>query len=127
MTESCDNGADADSICVLQGSVRDSLIYVEIKRETFRSDSVKCIDISELWFDLNACIIDDKFTGTTTGRDSLVIVETVEYNRFLGFLCKTNKVKNRKLDAMSKNPHTEIIDMEFITIYHIRTDFCVFW
>lgn len=110
--------AQMQTIYVLQGSVRDSLIYVEIERETFRSDSVKCIDISETWFDLHACIIDDKFTGTMTSRDSLVIVETVKYNRFLGFLWKTGKVKNRKLDAMSKNPHTEIIDMEFITIKH---------
>ena len=56
------------------------------------------------------------FEGRLEVRDSLIIVESVKYKRFLGFLWKTNKVKNRQIDVVSKNPHTKIVGTELVVI-----------
>jgi hypothetical protein len=45
-----------------------------------------------------------------------LIVETVQYKRFWGFLWKTKKIKNREIDVVSKNPATKILGVEFVTI-----------
>ena len=59
---------------------------------------------------------DGEFTGTFVNRDSVLIVATVQYKRFLNFLWKTKKVKNREIDIISKNPHTKIMGVEYIEI-----------
>ena len=110
--------AQLQTIYNLKGQVRDSLIYVKGDTETIiRTDTLRCLTIKYKWFDLKGCI--DKlnnFEGTFESRDSLVYVETVKYKRFLGFLWKTNKIKDRKQDIVSKNPNTKIVNAEFITI-----------
>ena len=68
------------------------------------------------WFDFDGILTKDEFTGTLANRDSLMIAESVKYRRFLGFLWKTNKVKNRRVDVVSKNPHTTIIGVEHVVI-----------
>lgn len=101
------------TISQLRGTVRDSIIY----RDNYIVDTLRCIDIVEPWFELHGCANENReFTGTHTNRDSLLIAETVEYKRFLGFLWKTSKIKNRKVDVVSKNPGTEIMGVEFVTI-----------
>lgn len=110
--------AQLQTIYNLKGQIRDSLIYVKGDTETIiRTDTLRCLTIKNKWFDLKGCI--DKlnsFEGTFESRDSLVYVETVKYKRFLGFLWKTNKIKDRKQDIVSKNPNTKIVNAEFITI-----------
>lgn len=110
--------AQLQTIYKLKGQVRDSIIYVKGDTETIiRTDTLKCLTIKDKWFDLNGCI--DKqnaFNGNFESRDSLIYVETVKYKRFLGFLWKTSKIKDRKQDIVSKNPHTKIVGAEFITI-----------
>ena len=55
---------------------------------------LRCIDIVEPWFELHGCTTPaGVFTGTHINRDSLLIAETVQYKRFLGFLWKTKKDK----------------------------------
>lgn len=106
------------TIYKLKGQVRDSIVYVKGDTETIiRTDTLKCLTIKDKWFDLNGCI--DKqnaFNGNFESRDTLIYVETVKYKRFLGFLWKTGKIKDRKQDIVSKNPHTKIVGAEFITI-----------
>ena len=51
-----------------------------------------------------------------SNRESLKIVETVKYKRFLGFLWKTNKVKSRQVDVVSQNPATSIVNVDYISI-----------
>lgn len=105
--------AQSQTIIKLRGSVRDSIVY----RDNVIIDTLQCLDITDKWFDLHGCTNKRKeFTGTFTNRDSLLIAETVKYKRFLGFLWKTSKVKNRKIDVVSKNPATRILGVEFITI-----------
>ena len=105
--------AQSQTIIKLRGSVRDSIVY----RDNIIVDTLQCLDITDKWFDLHGCTNKRKeFAGTFTNRDSLLIAETVKYKRFLGFLWKTSKVKDRKIDVVSKNPATRILGVEFVTI-----------
>lgn len=106
--------AQMETITKLRGTVRDSIVYLPGDTTTI---VLKCVDISDPWFSLNGCTTPDgTFTGTFINRDSILIAATVQYKRFLGFLWKTNKVKNREIDIISKNPHTKIIGVEYIEI-----------
>ena len=105
------NSAQSQTIIALQAIPRDTVVI---------RDSVKVPDVAvhcgDAWFDFDGILTEREFTGTLANRDSLMIAETVQYKRFLGFLWKTNKVKAREMNAVSKNPHTEILGMEYIVI-----------
>lgn len=101
-----------ETINELRATVRDSVVYLP-------GDTVvlRCVDISDPWFSLKGCTTPDgEFTGTFINRDSILIAETVQYRRFLGFLWKTKKIKSREIDVVSKNPATHILGVEFVTI-----------
>lgn len=103
-----------ETINELRATVRDSVVYLPSDTVT---TVLRCVDIVEPWFELHGCATPDgQFTGTHINRDSLLIVETVQYKRFLGFLWKTKKIKNREIDVVSKNPATKILGVEFVTI-----------
>lgn len=103
-----------ETINELRATVRDSVVYLPGDTVT---TVLRCIDIVEPWFELHGCARpDNTFAGTHINRDSLLIAATVKYKRFLGFLWKTRKVKNRKIDAVSKNPATTILGVEYIEI-----------
>lgn len=68
------------------------------------------------WFDFDGMLTNDAFSGTLVNRDSLLIAESVKYKRFLGFLWKTHKVVDRRVDVVNKNPHTSILGVEHIII-----------
>lgn len=91
--------------------LRDSVIH----RDTIVTP-VRAIDIDKRWYSLHGFINGDTLAGTLTTRSELKVVETVKYKRFLGFLWKTNKVKNRKVDVTSLNPNEVIENIEFIVI-----------
>lgn len=103
-----------ETINELRATVRDSVVYLSGDTVT---TVLRCVDIVEPWFELHGCATPDgQFTGTHINRDSLLIVETVQYKRFWGFLWKTKKIKNREIDVVSKNPATKILGVEFVTI-----------
>lgn len=103
-----------ETINELRATVRDSVVYLPGDTVT---TVLRCVDIVEPWFELHGCSTPDgQFTGTHINRDSLLIVETVQYKRWLGFLWKTKKIKNREIDVVSKNPATKILGVEFVTI-----------
>lgn len=103
-----------ETINELRATVRDSVVYLPGDTVT---TILRCVDIVEPWFELHGCATPDgQFTGTHINRDSLLIAETVQYKRFLGFLWKTKKIKNREIDVVSKNPATKILGVEFVTI-----------
>lgn len=106
--------AQMETISQLRGTVRDSIVYLPGDTTT---TVLKCVDISDPWFSLKGCTTPDgTFSGTFVNRDSILIVATVQYKRFLNFLWKTNKVKNREIDIISRNPHTKIMGVEYIEI-----------
>lgn len=103
-----------ETINELRATVRDSVVYLPGDTVT---TVLRCVDIVEPYFELHGCATPDgQFTGTHINRDSLLIVETVQYKRWLGFLWKTKKIKNREIDVVSKNPATKIWGVEFVTI-----------
>ena len=105
--------AQMETINELRAKVRDSIVYLPGDTVT---TVLRCIEYSDKWVDLDGCIINNTFSGKIITRDSLLIAETVQYKRFLGFLWKTKKIKNREIDVVSKNPATKILGVEFVTI-----------
>ena len=106
--------AQMETITKLRGTVRDSIVYLPGDTTTI---VLKCVDISDPWFSLKGCTTPDgEFAGTFVNRDSILVAATVQYKRFLGFLWKTKKIKNREIDVISRNPHTKIMGVEYIEI-----------
>lgn len=105
--------AQMETINELRANVRDSIVYLPGDTVT---TVLRCIEYSDKWVDFDGCIINNTFSGKIITRDSLLITESVQYKRWLGFLWKTNKIKNRQIDVVSKNPATKILGVEFITI-----------
>ena len=102
------------TIYELNGNVRDSVIYVEIEKDKYITDTLRCIKINEKWFDLDGCSNNkNEFSGTFKNRDSLIYVEHIVPKKFL--FIKWG-IKEKKQELVSKNPHTEITGAEFITI-----------
>lgn len=101
------------TIANIKGQVKDSIIY----RDIIIRDTIKALSVSDEWIDLHGEIYNDgSFSGTLEVRDSLTVVETVRYRRFLGFLWKTKRVKHRTVDVVNKCPYTQITGLESIVI-----------
>lgn len=102
-----------ETINELRATVRDSVVYLPGDTVT---TVLRCIEYSDKWVDLDGCIINNTFSGKIITRDSLLITESVQYKRWLGFLWKTKRIKNREFDIVSKNPNSKITGFEVITI-----------
>lgn len=101
------------TIANIKGQVKDSIIY----RDKIIRDTIKALSVSDEWIDLHGVVYNDGvFDGTLEVRDSLTVVETVRYKRFLGFLWKTKRVKHRAVDVVNKCPYTQITGLESIVI-----------
>lgn len=105
------NNVQAETILNLKAIPRDTLFI----RDSIKIPAV-AVHTGDAWYDFDGILADQEFTGTLTVRDSLMLVESVQYKRFLGFLWKTKKVRNRQLDVLSKCPHTKIVNCEHIFI-----------
>lgn len=102
-----------ETINELRATVRDSVVYLPGDTVT---TVLRCIEYSDKWVDFDGCIINNTFSGKIITRDSLLITESVQYKRFLNFLWKTKRIKNREFDIVSKNPNSKITGFEVITI-----------
>lgn len=105
--------AQSRMIADLRGTVADTII---IYADRNAADTLQALHVSDEWIDMHGVIDGGYFDGTLEVRDSIVVVESVKRKRFLGFLWRTNKVVSREVDVMSKNPYTQIIGVESITI-----------
>lgn len=106
------NKTQSQIIIDLRAVPKDTII---IAKDSLIIPAVK-IHSGDAWYDFDGLLTKEEFTGTLRNRDSLVVAETVKYKRFLGFLWKTKQIKDRQVDVISKNPHTEILGVEHITI-----------
>ena len=106
--------AQAITINELSTHVVDSIVIYPDKP----SDTLKCFDYKSKWLDIEGClnISQNSITLSACNRESIKVVETIQYKRFLGFLWKTNKVENKQVDILSENPNTIIINSEVVTI-----------
>lgn len=105
--------AQMETINELRANVRDSIVYLPGDTVT---TVLRCIEYSDKWVNFDGCIINNTFSGKIITRDSLLITESVQYKRWLGFLWKTKRIKNREFDIVSKNPNSKITGFEVITI-----------
>lgn len=105
------NKTQSQTIIDLRATPKDTTII----RDTIPIPAV-AVHCGDAWFDFDGLLTATEFTGTLANRDSLVVAESVQYKRFLGILWKTNKVKNRRVDVVSKNPHTTIMGVEHVVI-----------
>ena len=105
------NKTQSETIIELQARPRDTTII----RDSIPIPAV-AVHCGDAWFDFDGILTHDEFTGTLSNRDSLVVAESVKYRRFLGFLWKTKRVKDRRVDVVSKNPHTSIMGVEYVVI-----------
>ena len=101
----------AETIIELRATPKDTVII----RDSIpvKAKAVRCGDP---WYDFEGVLAEDQFTGKFKTRDSLIVSSTVEHKRFLGFLWKTHRIKNRQIDVVSRNPHTDIQDVVYVFI-----------
>lgn len=107
----------AKTINDLAAPLRDTVIIYK-GSET----GVKAFSYRSQWTDVEGLINlqSDSVNLSVRNRESLVIVESVKYKRFLGFLWRTKKIKSRSVDIVSRNPNTEIIDADYESIETLR-------
>lgn len=106
------NTTQSQTIIELRATPRDTVIVV---KDSIVTPAV-AVHCGDAWFDFHGVLTKEEFTGTLHNRDSLLLAETVKYKRFLGFLWKTHKIKDRQLDVVSRNPHTQILGIEHVVI-----------
>ena len=106
------NTTQSQTIIDLKATPRDTVIIV---RDSIVTPAV-AVHCGDAWFDFDGLLTKDQFTGTLANRDSLLLAETVKYKRFLGFLWKTKRVQDRRVDVVSRNPHTQILGVEHVVI-----------
>ena len=99
----------SQTIMELSAVPRDTVII----RDSVAMPAV-AVHTGDAWYDFSGLLTKDEFTGKMEHRDTLLLVETVQYKRCLFF--KTKKVKNRQLDVVSKSPHNTIVGLEHIVI-----------
>lgn len=105
--------SQSETMLALNSRLKDSIVINEVTKVV---DTLKCFNYNSRWTDVAGCINADTVELQIANRESLKIVETVKYKRFLGFLWKTNKIKSRHVDVVSENPHTKIISIDAINI-----------
>lgn len=105
------NDVQSQTIIELATRPRDTVVVID--SIPVKAKAVHCGDA---WYDFDGLLTEDVFTGRMVSRDSLIVSESVQYKRFLGFLWKTNRVKNRQVDVVSQNPHTQINDVIYVVI-----------
>lgn len=101
--------AQAKTIIELRNVPHDTVILRD--SVPVQAKAVRCGDS---WYTFEGLLTEDEFTGTLTNREELLLTETVRYKKFLFW--KTKKVKDRELEAVSRNPHTTITALEHIIV-----------
>ena len=93
------NKAQTRTIAQLRSTPKDTVILID--SIPIKAKAVHCGDE---WY---------TFDGLMT-YDELILTETIRYKKFLFW--KTQKVLNREMEAVSRNPHTTITQLEHIII-----------
>lgn len=103
------NKTQSQTIIDLRAIPRDTVVV----RDSVQIPAV-AVHCGDAWYNFDGILTKDEFTGKMEHRDSLLLVESVRYKRFLWW--KTKRVKDRKLDCVSKSPHNSIIGLEYVVI-----------
>lgn len=104
------NKTQSQTIIGLRAVPRDTVVMV---RDSIQVPAV-AVHCGDAWYNFDGILTKDEFTGKMEHRDSLLLVESVRYKRFLWW--KTKRIKDRQLDCVSKSPHNSIIGLEYVVI-----------
>ena len=97
-------------------SVKDSIIY---KDRVVPIDTVKQINYDSKWTSVHGYLANDTINLNIINREELLIAESFVKKRFI---CIKLPIwlfgyKTKSVDVVSKNPNTEIKNLEYIQIY----------
>ena len=104
------NKTQSQTIIDLRAVPRDTVVLV---RDSVRVPAVE-VHCGDAWYNFDGILTKDEFTGKMEHRDSLLLVESIRYKRFLWW--KTKRIKDRQLDCVSKSPHNSIRGLEYVVI-----------
>lgn len=104
------NKTQSQTIIDLRAVPRDTVVLV---RDSVRVPAVE-VHCGDAWYNFDGILTKDEFTGKMEHRDSLLLVESIRYKRFLWW--KTKRIKERQLDCVSKSPHNSIRGLELVVI-----------
>lgn len=104
------NKTQSQTIIELRAVPRDTVVLV---RDSVRVPAVE-VHCGDAWYNFDGILTKDEFTGKMEHRDSLLLVESIRYKRFLWW--KTKRIKDRQLDCVSKSPHNFIMGLEYVVI-----------
>lgn len=104
------NKTQSQTIIELQAVPRDTVVLV---RDSVRVPAVE-VHCGDAWYNFDGILTKDEFTGKMEHRDSLLLVESIRYKRFLWW--KTKRIKDCQLDCVSKSPHNSIRGLEYVVI-----------
>lgn len=103
------NKTQSQTIIDLQAVPRDTIVV----RDSVRVPAVE-VHCGDAWYNFDGILTKEEFTGKMEHRDSLLLVESIRYKRFLWW--KTKRIKDRQLDCVSKSPHNFIRGLEYVVI-----------
>lgn len=96
--------------------VKDSIIY---KDRFVPIDTLKQINYDSKWTSIHGFLANDTLNIKVINREELLIAESFVKKRFIGIKLPIwlFGYKTKSINAVSKNPNTEITNLEFIQIY----------
>ena len=100
----------------IKTSVKDSIIY---KDRFVPIDTVKQINYDSKWTSVYGYLANDTINLNIVNREELLIAESFVKKRFIGIKLPIwlFGYKTKSVDVVSKNPNTEIKNLEYIQIY----------
>lgn len=96
--------------------IKDSIIY---KDRVVPVDTVKQIKYDSKWASIHGYLANDTISLNIINREELLIVESFVKKRFIGIKLPIwlFGYKTKSVNVVSKNPNTEINNLEYIQIY----------
>ena len=96
--------------------VKDSIVY---KDRLVPIDTLKQINYDSKWTSVHGFLANDTLNIKIINREELLIAESFVKKRFIGIKLPIwlFGYKTKSIDVVSKNPSTEITNLEFIQIY----------
>jgi hypothetical protein len=107
--------AQLTTVAKLSSALKDSIVVDTINNN---KDTIKYFSYTSQWVDAEGYVDlrKDSVSMHIINKENLKVVESVTYKRFLGFLWKTNKVKDHQVSIVSLNPNTVITDFEYVRL-----------
>ena len=99
----------------IETKIKDSIVYVN---KFIPIDTIKSINFKSEWITVNGMISNNSVSLDIVNREHLIVVESLVRKKlwFIKLPVKIFGYKTKSVDVISKNPNTEITDLEFIQI-----------